>query len=140
MKSRFRHCAIVVATVMATVYMSAASTVLAQAPPRRGPQHPYHPSDVLKAKSLGPTAGGVVSVNQRKAPKVERRIVDPSRIAPHTGPGPRHAATGSHGIIFVGGHGAAGGSKQALNPQPIPPGRVVRHVPRPGMPVRPDMH
>lgn len=139
MKSRFSHCAIVVATVMATLYMTAASTVLAQAPPRRGPQHPYHPSGVLKAKSLGPT-GGVVSVNQRKAPKIERRIIDPGKVAPHTGPGPRHAATGSHGIIFVGGHGPAGGSKQALNPQPIPPGRAVRHLSRPGTTIRPPMH
>lgn len=44
------------------------------------------------------------------------------------GPGPRHATgsseskSGSHGIIFVGGHSVQARDKAALNPQPIPPG------------------
>ncbi|MGH8212611.1 MAG: hypothetical protein ACREPP_05200 [Rhodanobacteraceae bacterium] len=58
----------------------------------------------------------------------------------HAGPAPaassfkydlraqREAKSGSHGIIFVGG-------KQALNPQPIPPGHAVKKLPQPGAPI-----
>ncbi len=40
----------------------------------------------------------------------------------------QHEARSSHGIIFVGG-------KQALNPQPIPPGHAVKTLPHPGVPI-----
>ena len=58
----------------------------------------------------------------------------------HAGPAPaassygydlraQHEAKSTHGIIFVGG-------KQALNPQPIPPGHSVHKPPQPGAPVQ----
>ncbi|HJU08625.1 MAG TPA: hypothetical protein VJ727_09115 [Rhodanobacteraceae bacterium] len=40
----------------------------------------------------------------------------------------QHEAKTAHGIIFVGG-------KQALNPQPIPPGHVKAAIPHPGAPI-----
>ncbi|MEO6967334.1 MAG: hypothetical protein ABI132_02605 [Rhodanobacteraceae bacterium] len=68
---------------------------------------------------------------------VERKIVDPNKVASVTGPGPRHDAGGTHGIILVGGHSQSriDHDKAALNPQPIPPGHALRRIPDPGSPI-----
>ena len=107
------------------------------------------PHGPLVMQTHGPSYG--VSPIAHKPP----RVYTAQPRTPHapTGPGPMHAGTGAtssaneHGIIFVGGHaqGVAPGSKQALNPQPIPPGHQIvapLHpiAPRPASVVKPKTH
>jgi hypothetical protein len=135
----FHH--IVVATCALLTVAALPSPGLAQKPPREGPAHPYHPSRALVEKTSRTPPGGIVPVGLTpKPPHVERGVAERGRLAPQTGPGPRRAGTGTHGIIFVGGHTGIDHSSHALNPQPIPPGHSLRHLPPPGSPVEASGH
>lgn len=57
------------------------------------------------------------------------------RVQRPIGPGPRHVQTGvsgnpyQHGALKDSSYAPSTGSKNALNPQPIPPGHGVKHAP-----------
>jgi hypothetical protein len=75
-------------------------------------------------------AGVVPLTNQHHAYPIERKMIDPYTLPPHTGPGPvehQASAADTHGIIFVGGHAQRGidHDKSAINSQPVPPGRSL---------------
>lgn len=101
-------------------------------PPRPGQAHPR----TYTAHSNMPSGITPTYVSKKPPHATTPKMVDWRKTGPHIGPGPveHHAsAANTHGIIFVGG-------KQALNPQPIPPGHAIKRVPHPGTPIETGGH
>jgi hypothetical protein len=125
MRSIVIACALICA---ATVAQTATAT---SCPPGYGgvyphcrpvPPHHAHPQPHY-TNTVVPHGGTVPLESKPRSPRVERRIVDPHKVAPVTGPGPRHSQSPiDHG-------------KAALNPQPIPPGHAQHSSPHPGLPI-----
>lgn len=90
-----------------------------------GPAQPHHPWT-----QSGVHAPSAVSATHAKPHVLAPKMIDKSKVPPQPGvPIEHHAsASNTHGIIFVGG-------KQALNPQPIPPGHAMKIRRHPGAPV-----
>ena len=109
-----------------------------QRPPRAQQQPPLHH---YQAKSLDHSSASYGLANKAHSPTPIYKARAQGFQGP-VGPGPRHATgsseskSGSHGIIFVGGHPARARDKAALNPQPIPPGHALRRIPDPGSPIQ----
>ena len=91
-----------------------------------GPTQTHHP---VRAGSFARAPAAVSPVHAGKHHSAPKTAYAP-QATHHAGPAPatssygydlraQHEAKSAHGIIFVGG-------KQALNPQPIPPGHVAR--------------
>jgi len=122
----------VLAIAAAALFMGAAISpwTIAQAQTDKAraipPQASQQPADHEKTVVSHPVATAPIAT-QPHTPLVEHRIVDSHEIPPHIGPVPvehPRGASGSHGIIFVGGHSRFVRDKSALNAQPIPPGRA----------------
>lgn len=101
--------------------------------PDRSPQQQKAPaahSHTYTAHSNLPP--GMTPAYASKPPRhtTTTKMIDKSKAQPRPGvPIGQHATeSNTHGINFVGG-------KQALNPQPIPPGHAVHEVPQPVEPV-----
>jgi hypothetical protein len=76
---------------------------------------------------------GPAQPQSHSSPLVEKKIVDPLKQPTPPGPGPLHAAVAGRTTIDPGG-------KQALNPQPIPPGHSLKPMPHGGAPVEAKGH
>jgi len=116
--------ALLIGTAMSPVTFAQTQTDKARAIPPQASQQPAAPYE--KTVVSAPVATTPVG-SQPRTPLVEHRIVDSHGISPHMGPVPvEHPAggSGSHGIIFVGGHSRFVRDKSALNTQPIPPGHA----------------
>jgi hypothetical protein len=99
----------------------------------------HHPF-VMKSNEHPPIA---VSPMHAKPHTFAPKMIDKSKVKPQPGvPIEQHAsASSTHGIIFVGGKQALNPQpippgKNTLNPQPIPPGHAVHKPPQPGAPVQ----
>src|SRR6185437_57542 len=86
---------------------------------------------------------GATPMRSAKPHATEPKMADWHKTGPAVGPGPvEHATSASdqHGIIFVGGKQALNPQpippgKSSLNPQPIPPGHLKTPTPNPGAPI-----
>ena len=72
-------------------------------------------------------------VGKPRTPPVEKKMADPLKQPSPPNPGPLHASASSETAIDHGG-------KQALNPQPIPPGHSLKPTPHPGAPIEVKGH
>jgi hypothetical protein len=116
------------------------------APTAVSPIHANKPHSYAHAYS-------VTSVHTTATHPAEPKTIDASHSTHHAGPASagssykydlraqHEAKTDTHGIIFVGGKQQALNpqpippGKTALNPQPIPPGHAIKKLPPPGAPV-----
>jgi hypothetical protein len=92
------------------------------------PQATQQPAATYEKTVVSPPTATTPIGTRPHTPIVEQRNVDPHEVPPQIGPGPvEHpaGASGTHGIIFVGGHSRLVRDKSALNPQPIPPGHAT---------------
>lgn len=88
-------------------------------------------------------ASGATTMHAARTHPAEPKMADWHKTGPSVSPGPvEHAtsASGQHGIIFVGGKQALNPQpippgKSSLNPQPIPPGHLKTPIPNPGAPI-----
>lgn len=106
----------------------------ADAPHRPGQAHP---SQMETMHSNVPADTAAISLKAKRPPTIQK-VVDSHLVALHSGPGPvrgsaAYSAKNARANVFVGGHAA-------LNPQPIPPGRVWRRPPRPITPPSQGAH
>ena len=115
------------------------------APTAVSPVHANKPHNYAHASTVTPMQA---TTTHHAAPKTWYA----SHSTHHAGPAPaassygydlraQHEAKSAHGIIFVGGKQALNPQpippgKTALNPQPIPPGHSVHKLPQPGAPVQ----
>jgi hypothetical protein len=122
----FANCCALVCVVLA--FAMSAAPAFSQAQREPGPSHPYyaHP-DVHTSAPPGPGSAR----QKRVPPSPVQEMVDPHLVPPHVGPGPMttpRGAASQRSIIFVGGRTLTN-DKAALNPQPIPPGRIMHPLP-----------
>lgn len=91
-----------------------------------GPAQPHHPW--MKSGVHVPSA---VPATHAETHTPAPKMIDRSKLKPQPGAPVelRASAANTRAIIFVGG-------KQALNPQPIPPGHAVHKLPQPGTPIQ----
>ncbi|MEO6967332.1 MAG: hypothetical protein ABI132_02595 [Rhodanobacteraceae bacterium] len=94
-------------------------------------RQPAKPPQPYEAKTFAHSSDSYTHVGKHHSPTPIYKARAQGFQGP-AGPGPRHATgsseskSGSHGIIFVGGHSSSRLDKAALNPQPIPPGHVFK--------------
>ena len=117
---RIRYCAL-----FGFALAMISSGASADAPHRPGQAHP---SQMETVHSNVPADTAAISLKAKRPPAIQE-VVDSHPLAPHAGPGPvrdsaTYSAKNARANDFVSGHAA-------LNPQPIPPGRVWRRPPRP---------
>lgn len=138
------------ATVLITALIAQAA--LADCPPGYrskarhcipGPAQPHRP---LAMKSIAPAPAAVSPIPVKPHTLAPKRL-DGSKVKPKPGAPIEHPASASNarGIIFVGGKQALNPQpippgNAALNPQPIPPGHSTRKPPHPGTPVEKKRH
>jgi|GEM_PF-1528787 len=113
------------------------------APTAMSPMHANKPHAYTHATSVTPVHATMHHAGTKTAYT--------SHSTHHSGPAPaastsgydlraQHEAKTTHGIIFVGGKQALNPQpippgKSSLNPQPIPPGHIKAAIPHPGAPI-----